>query len=221
EQVECRAWRFLSATSRRPLAPSYIRLPPRNATLRMRAYIPAHRLLRGMSRVSSGAEVLVVDVALDRRVLAAGGALGVATQLQRPEGHSQRVVREQSADEGIPLPEDELDRLGSLQRADDAAQDPEHARLGARRREVGRRRLRIEAAVAGTDERLERRHLAVEAENRAMHHRDAVEQRGVVHEVVRREVVAAVDDDVPARAEDSVDVAAVQALLILDHLHVG
>ena len=50
---------------------------------------------------------------------------------------------------GVAAPEEELDRLGRLERPDDAAQDAEDARLLAARREVRRRRLGVEAAVAG------------------------------------------------------------------------
>ena len=44
--------------------------------------------------------------------------------------------------------ERELQRLVGLKRADDAGQDAEDAALGAARRQLGRRRLREEAAVA-------------------------------------------------------------------------
>ena len=44
----------------------------------------------------------------------------------------------------------DLDRLEGLQRTDDAGKHPEHARLGARRGKLGRRRFRKEAAGAGT-----------------------------------------------------------------------
>ena len=56
---------------------------------------------------------------------------------------------------------------------------------------------------------------------RAVHDRDLVKQRGVVHQVARGEVVAAVDDRVPALTEDAIDVLAGQPLLELHDLHVG
>ena len=56
-----------------------------------------------------------------------------------------------------------------LQRAHDPGQHAEHAALGARRRELGRRRLREEAAVARALVRLEDRELALEAEDRGVH----------------------------------------------------
>ncbi len=99
-------------------------------------------------------------------------------------------------------------------------QHAEHAALGARRRELGRRRRREEAAVARALVRLEDRHLALEAVDRAVHDRDPVPDRRVVDEVARREVVGAVDDDVPAVGEDPVDVLGGEPLLVGDHLDV-
>ena len=60
----------------------------------------------------------------------------------------ERVEEEQPADQRVADPERELQRLVRLERADDAGQHAEHAALGAARRELGRRRLREEAAVA-------------------------------------------------------------------------
>ena len=122
-------------------------------------------------------------------------------------------------DSGLPLPEQHLDRLGRLQRADHAAQHAEHARLLARRRHVGRRRLRVEAAVAGAFERQERRHRPLEAVDAAVDHRLAQLQRRVVDQVARREVVRAVDDDVVV-LDDVEHVLGRQPRLVPDHLHV-
>ena len=115
----------------------------------------------------------------------------------------------------------ELQRLVRLQRADDARQHAEHAAFGAARCELGRRRLREEAAVARTLVRLEDRHLALEAEDRAVHDGDVVEDRCVVDQVARREVVGAVHDHVPAVGEDAVDVLGGDALLVRHDLDVG
>ena len=60
----------------------------------------------------------------------------------------ERVEEQQPADERVADPERELQRLGRLDRADHARQHAEHAALGAARGELGRRRLREEAAVA-------------------------------------------------------------------------
>src|SRR5207253_3195486 len=95
------------------------------------------------------AEAFVVDVAADRRRVAAERAALVAPELELAELHLQRVVREQAPVEHVPAAEQELDRLGRLDDADDARQDAENAGLLAARREVRRRGLGIEAAVAG------------------------------------------------------------------------
>ena len=92
-------------------------------------------------------------------------------------------------------------------------QHAEHAALGAARRELRRRRLREQAAVARALVRLEDGDLALEAVDRAVDDGDAVPDRRVVQQVARREVVGAVDDHVPALAEDPVDVLGGEPLL--------
>ena len=153
--------------------------------------------------------VIVGCVAADR-------AVGAALDLHLVELGRERVEEQQPADERLADPGRELDRLVRLQRADDARQHAEHAALGARRRELGRRRLREEAAVARAFVRLEDGDLALEAVDRAVHDRDAAPHRRVVHEVAGREVVGAVDDQVPAVVEDAVDVLGGEALAVRD-----
>ena len=87
---------------------------------------------------------------------------------------------------------------------------PPSAQLGASSR---RRRLREQAAVARALMRLEDGDLALEAVDRAVDDRDVVPDRRVVQQVARREVVGAVDDHVPALAEDPVDVLGGEPLL--------
>ena len=154
-------------------------------------------------------------------MVAADGAVGAALDLHVAELGRERVEEEQPADERFADPGRELDRLVRLQRADDPREDAEHAAFGARRRELGRRRLREEAAVARPFVRLEDGDLALEAVDRAVHDRDVVPDRRVVHEVAGREVVGAVDDQVPAVVEDPVDVLRGEALAVGDDVHVG
>ena len=99
-------------------------------------------------------------------------------------------------------------------------QHAEHAALGARRRQLDGRRLREEAAVARAVVRLEDGHLALEAVDRAVDDRDAAPDRRVVDEVAGREVVGAVDDQVPAVVEDPVDVLGGEALAVGDDVDV-
>src|SRR4029077_5597818 len=107
------------------------------------------RSSRTSGRLPDRAEAFVVDVARDRGLVAADRAVRVAAQLQVAELHLEAVVGHEPADERVPLAENELDGLRGLERPDDPAEDAEDARLLAARREVGRRRLRVEAAVAG------------------------------------------------------------------------
>ena len=93
-------------------------------------------------------------------------------------------------------------------------QDAEHAALGAARCELRRRRGGEEAAVARALTRVEDRDLALEAVDRAVHDGDPVPDGRVVDEVAGREVVGAVDDHVPALAEDPLDVLGRQPLLV-------
>ena len=95
---------------------------------------------------------------------------------------------------------------------------PASAHEGAR---CGRRRLRVQAAVARTLARPERRDLAVEAEDRTVDDRNVLPDARIVDEVARGEVVEAVHDDVPILIEDAVDVLAREALVERDDVHIG
>ena len=75
-------------------------------------------------------------------------------------------------------------------------QHAEHAALGAARHQSRRRRLGVEAAVAGPFLGVEHRRLALEPEDAAVDVRLAQQHAGVVHQVAGREVVGPVDDDV-------------------------
>ena len=81
---------------------------------------------------------------------------------------------------------------------DDPGQHAEHAGLGARRGQLGRRRLGDQAPVAGAVVGVEDGDLALEAEDRPVHDRDPLEQGRVVDQVAGREVVGPVDDHVVA-----------------------
>src|SRR5262245_17893084 len=152
------------------------------------------------------AELDVVDVLGDRRVVAAHGAVRVAAHGHFVERRSERVEEQEPPGEGVASVEDQLERLVRLDRADDSGEHAEDTALGAARRELRRRRLREEAPVARTYARVEERDLPLEAEDRAVYDGDAAPDGRVVDEVARGEVVGAVDDDVPALEEDLVDV---------------
>ena len=142
------------------------------------------------------AELFVVDQLGDRRVRAAHRAVRILPELQLAEPHPQRVVDQEPADQRLADAGDQLDRLGRLDDADDARQHAEHAAFGAARHEPGRRRLRIQAAIARTVLGREHRRLPLEPEDAAVGVRLAEQHARVVGQIARREVVGAVEDDV-------------------------
>ena len=154
-------------------------------------------------------------------MVAADGAVRIASQLQLAELCCQRVEEEQASDERLSDPERQLERLVRLQRPDHAGQHAEHAALCARGRELRRGRGGEEAAIARTFMRLEHGDLPLEAVDRPVHDGNPVPHGGVVHEVAGGEVVGSVDDHVPAVGEDALDVLGAESLLVGDHLDVG
>ena len=144
------------------------------------------------SKCRHAAELLVVDQFGDGRVLAAHQALGVAAQLELAEAELQGVVDHQPPGGHVADAEQHLDHLVGLQRAHHAGQHAQHAALGAARHQSGRRRLAVQAAVAGPALIVEHRELPLEAEDRAVHVGLAGEHAGVVYQVARGEVVGAV-----------------------------
>ena len=100
----------------------------------------------GSGRASRGragrrAERRVVHVLGDRRALAADGAGRVAPKRDLGERRRERVEEDEAADERVSDPEQELQRLARLERADDA-----RAGLRARRPRRSSGRARAEAA---------------------------------------------------------------------------
>ena len=114
------------------------------------------------------AELVVVDQFGDRRVRAADRAVGILAQLQRAEGHAQCVDQQETAHKGLSYLQNQLDRLGRLDHADQAGQNAEHATLRAARHQARRRRLRVQAAVARALRQAEHARLALKAEDRSV-----------------------------------------------------
>ena len=151
---------------------------------------------RALRLRGDAAELLVVDQLPLRRVFRADRALGVLAELELAELHLQRVEQQQPADQRVADPDDQLDDLVGLERADDPGQHAEHAALGAGRHQARRRRLREEAAVARPLRSPEDRDLALETEDRAVDVGLAQHHAGVVDQVAGREVVGPVHDEV-------------------------
>src|SRR5262245_62724984 len=86
------------------------------------------------------AELDVVHVVRDRRVLAADRAVRIPPELDLVELRGERVEEEQPSDERLTDAERKLEGLVRLERADDARQHAEHPALRARRCELRRRR---------------------------------------------------------------------------------
>ncbi len=152
----------------------------------------------GRRGARDAAERGVIDEPVLGRLWRAEHALRVLVQLQLPERHRARVVEEEPADERLADADNELDRLGRLEGPDDPGEHAEDAGLRARRDELGRRRLGVQAPVARTGACVKDAHLALEPVDRAVDVRLAEEDAGVVDEVAGREVVRPVDDKVVA-----------------------
>ena len=148
------------------------------------------------------------------------GQSGFFLQLELAEAHGERVDEQKAADERLALAEDELDDLGGLNDADQAGQDAQHAALGAAWNHAGRRRLGIEAAIAGALARGKDAGLAFEAEDRPVDVGLAQQHAGIVDQVARGEVVSAVGDDVVV-LEDLEGVGAREHGLVLDDVERG
>src|SRR5690348_17989181 len=129
-------------------------------------------------------------------VFAAGRALRVAIELQFLKLGAKRVEREQTPDEWFALFQNELDGFAGLKHADDAGQNAQHARLRAAWRERHWRRLRIEAAIAGTIVGLEDGKLAFKAVDAAMYDGLVGDDRSVIQQIASREVIGAVNDEI-------------------------
>src|SRR5580658_1180395 len=142
------------------------------------------------------AEFGVINQLGDRRMSPANGAIRIFPQLQFAEFHGQRVEQEQAADERLALADNQLKRLGSLNRSHDSRQDAQHSAFGARWDQARRRRFRVEAAVAGPARMAKHGDLPFEAENRAIHIRLASDHTGVVYQIARGKIVRAIHDDV-------------------------
>src|SRR5690606_21810310 len=143
-----------------------------------------------------------VAVAREGRPGGPDRAVRIRWQAQLAEAHAQRVELQQAPAQRLADAQQQLDRLVGLQQADDARQHTQHAGLGAVGRELRRRRLREQAAIAwrlaALPARVEYAHLALEALHRAVYQRLAQLHAGIVEQVAKREIVRAVDHHVDA-----------------------
>src|SRR3989454_6181238 len=133
------------------------------------------------------------------------------------DGHEDRVI--EARDQRVAFAEEEFDRLARLNRSHDPREDAEDAALRARGHEPGRRRFRIEAAVARPLRREEDARLTFEPEDRPVDVRFVQEDGRIIHEVPCREVVRPIDDHVVV-AQDVQRVVGRQSGLVGLHVDV-
>src|SRR5664280_966771 len=165
------------------------------------------------------AEVVVFGDHDRTGVVAAGRTARIATYLEGPKTLVHRVVREETTDERVAEFEQQLDGLDRLDRSDDARQHAQYAGFSATRREFRRRRFGNHAAIARSDVGVEDGDLSFEAKDRTVYDGDVLDERGVVHQIARREVVGTVDDDVIA-VDDVQDVVGPESSVVGEHVHV-
>ena len=118
------------------------------------------------------------------------------------EAHAQRIESQQAANQRFADAQQQLQHLGGLQHAGQSRQYTQHAGLGAVRRELWRRRLGEQAAVARRHATLaasvKHAYLAVKALDGGIHQRLGVLDAGVVEQVAQREVVRPIQHHVHA-----------------------
>ena len=101
-------------------------------------------------------------------LLAARGAGRVSADLDLREACRLRVEGEESADEGLAVPDYELQSFVRLKGTYDAREHAQDACLTSGRGQFGGRRFRIQTPVARTFERYEGRGHPLEPEDRAV-----------------------------------------------------
>src|SRR5690242_20604015 len=142
------------------------------------------------------AKFIVVDELVNRAIRTAHRTLGIFTQFEFTEAHSQRVKQEQASNEIVAAAENQFDGLHGLNGPDDPGQNAKHSAFCARRHKPRRRRFGIEAAVARAIGHAENGGLPFETENRTVDVRLAEQNASVVDQVASREIVRAIHDDV-------------------------
>ncbi len=118
------------------------------------------------------------------------------------EAHAQRIKAQQPPHQRLADAQQQLQHLGGLQHTGQSRQHTQHTGLGTVRRELRRRRLREQAAVARRHATLaasvKHAHLAVETLDGGVHQRLGVLDAGVVEQVTQREVVRPVQHHIHA-----------------------
>src|SRR6185503_10443106 len=140
------------------------------------------------------AKLFVIYQLFDRWIIAAHRTIGILAQLQFTEAHAPRVEEQQPVHHDVRCTENNLDRFVRLNRADDSGQHSQHTTFGTRWNQARRRRLRIEAAVAGPAFGPEHARLSFKTKDRAVNVGLPGEHTSIVDEITRRKIIGAVDD---------------------------
>ena len=139
---------------------------------------------------------------LNRQMVSPFGAartFRIAAQRELPEFHGRTIDVQQTPDQRLADPGDQLDRFQGLQRADQARHNPQHPSLRARRHRARFRGARIETSVAWTAKmRGKDRHLSLETPDRAVNIRDTQRHARIVRRIARGKIITPIDHHVPA-----------------------
>src|SRR6266478_2836680 len=161
-------------------------------------------LFRLSVSLGQAAKLLVVDQFMNCRVLATDRAIRVLAHLEFAKSHFQSIETDQSPDERLTRPKDELHCLDRLHYTDHSRQYPKHAALGTTGNHSGRRRLGKHTPIAGTTEVWGKNGaLTIKPENRSVNVWLLRQNTNVVGKVPGREIISPIDNEV----------------IILDQLH--
>jgi len=157
----------------------------RNLQIRCRSFFSTH-----------AAEFVVINQLVDGAIFSAHRAIGILAQLQFTELHAERIEEQQTAGKAITCAKNQFDGFHRLNGTNDSGQHAEHAAFSARRNQAWRRRLRIQAAVAGAIRHTENGGLPFEPEDLTVDVRLTEQDACIIHEVTSGEIIGTVDDNV-------------------------
>ena len=149
-----------------------------------------------LSSISNHTQLLIVDEMIDGRVVAADFAGCTLLYLDGAEVHRLGIEGEQSVGEQFAHTEEVLQSLGSLDGSEHASDGTQDSSLATGRNSACWRWLLEEATVAGGAWQVGKC-LTLEAEDAAMRECLAQSHTGIIDEELCREVVGAINDEIP------------------------